>query len=51
MRAIRAKPSPPRPDIARYLPESGYSTISGRARVLIERYFSGASEVLMIWCG
>ena len=45
------KPEPPSPAVARYLPESGYSTISGRSRVLIDRYFSGASEVLMIWCG
>ena len=39
------------PADARYLPESGYSTISGRVWVLIDRYLSGASEVLMIWCG
>ena len=32
----------------KHLPESGYSTISGRVCVLMERYFSGASEVLMI---
>jgi len=37
--------------MARYFPESGYSTISGRSWVLIERYLSGASEVLTIWCG
>ena len=34
--------------IARYLSESGYSQISGDSRVLIERYLSGASDVLMI---
>ena len=34
---------------AAYLPESGYSQSSGDSRVLIERYFSGASDVLMIW--
>jgi hypothetical protein len=49
MRAKRAGPFAPA--IARYLPESGYSTISGRVCVLIDRYLSGASEVLTIWCG
>ena len=31
--------------------ESGYSQISGTSIVLMERYFKGAAEVLMIWWG
>jgi ATP-binding cassette subfamily B multidrug efflux pump len=30
--------------------EPGYSQTSGYSCVLIDRYFSGAAEVLMIWC-
>lgn len=33
--------------MAWYLPESGYSHTSGVSRVLIDRYFSGACEVLI----
>jgi len=37
--------------VVRTLPESGYSTTSGVSLVEIDRYFNGASEVLIIWCG
>ena len=39
------------PGKAPTLPESGYSQTSGRSWVLIDRYLSGALEVLIRWCG
>ena len=34
-----------------YFPEAGYSQTSGVFCVLLESHFSGASAVVMIWCG
>ncbi len=51
MHAPAVKQGPLVRENARYLPESGYSQTSGISCVLIDRYFSGAVEVLMIWCG